>query len=103
MNAIEEFQNWYVSQCNEEWEHRYGVEIGTLDNPGWFLKIDLIDTPLQDSTFSEQSYGIDLEVNNVGDNWLVCKVEAGKFVCYGGPKKLEEMMRVFLSWSKTNT
>lgn len=33
--------NWYAAQCDGEWEHHYGVTIGTLDNPGWQLTIDL--------------------------------------------------------------
>jgi hypothetical protein len=31
---------WYLAQCNEDWEHSYGVAIGTLDNPGWSLEVD---------------------------------------------------------------
>jgi len=26
--------NWYVAQCDGDWEHRFGFEIGTLENPG---------------------------------------------------------------------
>ena len=28
-------QQWYQSKCDGTWEHMYGVEIDTLDNPGW--------------------------------------------------------------------
>ena len=40
-------QDWYKNQCNDEWEHDYGITIGTLDNPGWDVKIDLIGTSLE--------------------------------------------------------
>ncbi|MEU4549059.1 Imm53 family immunity protein [Nonomuraea dietziae] len=39
-------QSWYASCCDDDWEHSYGVTIGTLDNPGWCMKIDLVDTSL---------------------------------------------------------
>jgi hypothetical protein len=43
-DALYLLQRWYVAQCNGEWEHSYGIEIGTLDNPGWSLRVDLKDT-----------------------------------------------------------
>ncbi|MER8104122.1 immunity 53 family protein [Kitasatospora sp. NPDC094016] len=47
MNALEFLQSWYESQCNEDWEHEFGVRIETLDNPGWTIEIDLIDTEIE--------------------------------------------------------
>jgi hypothetical protein len=35
---------WYIKNCNGDWEHQYGVKIETLDNPGWHVEIDLIGT-----------------------------------------------------------
>ena len=32
---------WRLDQCDNDWEHCHGVSIGTLDNPGWTLRIDL--------------------------------------------------------------
>jgi hypothetical protein len=26
-------EQWYQQQCDDEWEHHYGVTIETLDNP----------------------------------------------------------------------
>ena len=26
-------QAWYMSNCNGDWEHGYGVSVRTLDNP----------------------------------------------------------------------
>ena len=47
MTNIELIQEWYKNQCNGDWEHEYGVKIETLDNPGWIVSIDLVDTFLQ--------------------------------------------------------
>jgi len=103
MSTIEDLQKWYLSQCNEDWEHTYGVTIGTLDNPGWSLTVDLSGTNLEGVAFSEHSYGAEDEGDTSGPEWLICKVENGKFVGYGGPQKLEEMIDLFLSWAKSNT
>lgn len=100
MSALAELQEWYVSQCNEDWEHTYGVSIGTLDNPGWSLKIALTETHLESVEFLEHSYGVGIDGHASGNEWLICKKEEGEFICYGGPRKLEEMINVFLSWAK---
>ncbi|PYJ29620.1 MAG: hypothetical protein DMF24_09765 [Verrucomicrobia bacterium] len=52
-SPFQRLQRWYKAQCDGDWEHSYGVSIGTLDNPRWSLKIDLVDTPLQDKSFTE--------------------------------------------------
>jgi hypothetical protein len=102
MQALSELQKWYFSQCNEDWEHTYGIEIGNLDNPGWFVKIDLQDTELEESSFATYEYGTGEEGITSGNEWLICKVESKKFIGYGGPFKLEEIINVFLSWANEN-
>ena len=37
-------QDWYLAQCNGDWEHEFGIKIDTLDNPGWSVVIDLLGT-----------------------------------------------------------
>ncbi len=39
-------QDWYARHCNGDWEHDSRVRIGTLDNPGWRLWVNLEDTEL---------------------------------------------------------
>ena len=103
MSAIEDLQSWYLSQCNEDWEHTYGVEIGTIDNPGWSLKVELTDTEIDGKPYAEFSYGIGGEAEQSGNNWLITKVENNSLGGYGGPEKLEELINKFLAWAKTNT
>jgi hypothetical protein len=85
-SVLRELQDWYQSECNETWEHKHGVEVSTLDNPGWTLKIDLTDTALQDRPFTPRSYGVSPDGHPEGDDWLVCKVEGQKFTAAGGPQ-----------------
>jgi hypothetical protein len=94
MNLLECLQNWYLSNCDGDWEHSYGVQIYTLDNPGWAVKIDLIGTCLEESQFNLiQNY-----VNE--NNWIYCNVGDGLFKGSGSFDKLEEILRIFLEWEK---
>jgi hypothetical protein len=43
-SALEFLAAWYSDQCDGEWEHEFGVRLDTLDNPGWYLRVDLIGT-----------------------------------------------------------
>ncbi|MCP5347672.1 MAG: immunity 53 family protein [Gammaproteobacteria bacterium] len=102
MSILQELQEWYLSQCNEDWEHTYGVSIGTLDNPGWSLEVELTDTGLEDLEFKEQSCGVGEDAESSGNDWMICKVKENIFIGYGGPRKLEEIIAVFLNWAKSN-
>lgn len=95
---IEELQRWYLTQCDEDWEHSFGIEITTMDNPGWCLKVDLEDTILEWESFTAVSYG---DGDDESPDWLDCKVEKMKFVGYGGPRKLSELINTFLDWAKS--
>src|SRR5262245_10481666 len=99
MKALADLQAWYLHQCNGDWEHTYGVRISTLDNPGWTLDVDLIDTNLNGHPFPGHSYGVGKDSDSSGNDWLDCKMDKGKFVAAGGPEKLEEMIEVFIKWA----
>jgi hypothetical protein len=94
VDLLEGLQNWYASQCNGCWEHTYGISITTLDNPGWRLKVDLIDTDLIDRTFDEIIFAGKDE-----DDWYQCRVQNGNFEGPCGPARLSEVIAIFLKWS----
>ena len=90
---IVRLQNWYISQCNQDWEHTYGVRIANIDNPGWSVDIDLSDTDLEDRHLDE------LNVQRHDEhNWVVCRVQDNVFKGRGGPHNLDEILQVFLDW-----
>jgi hypothetical protein len=95
MNELQRLQHWYTSQCNEDWEHSFGVKIETLDNPGWWLEVDLRETDLSGKEFNTISRG-DSE-DDV--DWIHCKVESDKFVGSGGASNLAELLQHFLAWA----
>lgn len=100
MNTLKWLQEWYIQNCDGDWEHCYGVKIGTLDNPGWFIDIDLIDTNLEDEEFEK------IILQRSENDWIHCHIVDGVFKGYGGPLNLEEIIESFQTWclekSKTN-
>ena len=99
MDSLQLLQKWYVSQCDDDWEHSFQVKIETLDNPGWIVRIDLTDTELENREFDPRSYGVGEQGEDSGNEWLDCKVESKQFRGAGGPLKLDEILRVFLEWA----
>ncbi len=87
---FEKLQKWYLSQCDEDWEHTYGVEIKTLDNPGWILRIDISDTELE-GVIMQRSI-----IERSETDWIQYEVTGDKFVSCGGALNLAEMVDVFL-------
>jgi hypothetical protein len=95
MNVLPELQKWYASNCDGEWEHAFGIEIGTLDNPGWAVTIDLEETNLEGKEFRR------VEDNTSAQSWIVCWVEGEKFHGAGDPGKLERILQTFIDWAKS--
>ncbi|RAV10133.1 immunity 53 family protein [Paenibacillus contaminans] len=92
MNLIKWLEDWYSSQCDGDWEHSHELKIGTIDNPGWYVFISLLDTDLKNKPFDP----IILERNE--NDWFQCKLNNGSFEGVGGPSNLEEIITVFKNW-----
>lgn len=99
MSTISQLQAWYQSQCNEVWEHRYGIKIDTCDNPGWWVKIDLCDTLLAAKPYESVSLNVDSDGHQTAESWLDCKVTELVWEGAGDPTRLEEILRHFLDWA----
>ena len=94
---------WYLSQCDDDWEHSYGVKIDTLDNPGWSLRIDLTDTLLAERVFDPVTYGEpadDLEEWHRTGSWWVASVHGSAFEASCGPLDLSAAIGVFRQWAE---
>jgi hypothetical protein len=79
---------WYRSQCDGEWEHDWGVKIGTLDNPGWCVEINLQGTRLEHVPFDEDE-----------TEWIICRRQGQTFQISCGPERLDAALQVFLDWA----
>lgn len=95
MDSLKWLENWYKSNCDGDWEHCYGVRISTLDNPGWSVKINLMETDLEDKIFEK------INIDNGDDDWIVCFIQDGKFNGVGDPDKLEKILEIFKEWAES--
>lgn len=94
MDSIKKLQEWYQGYCDGEWEHDFGIEIGTIDNPGWTIKINLIGTKNENSTFDK------VKIERDEDNWIHAWVENNVFNVACGVLNLKEGLNIFLKWAE---
>jgi hypothetical protein len=85
-------QQWYLAQCDGDWEHQRGLKIETLDNPGWAVEIDLGGTPYAGAVIAP------LDMRRSDRDWLVYKTEDDKFRAHCGPLNLTEAIEAFRRW-----
>ena len=101
MSALERLQEWYVAQCNGQWEHDRGVMVEALDDPGWQIAVDLAGTDLEDTPFEE------FVVERPGDDWVHARVVEfpeltgrRRYEAFCGPGSLTEAVEIFLDWAE---
>ena len=94
MDLLIWLEKWFSFMCDGDWEHLYGIKIDTLDNPGWVVSIDILDTPLEMKKFEKVSKYVD------DSNWICCQVKDGKFDGSGDISKLKEILEIFKKWAE---
>jgi len=94
-SALEGLQDWYLQQCNGDWEHRFQIRIYTLDNPGWGLRIALEETALSDVAFTP------VRVDRSEADWVHSDVVDREFAGHCGPQNLSELIQIFVEWSRS--
>jgi hypothetical protein len=97
MDELKWVQAWFERQRDGDWEHEFGIDIKTLDNPGWALDIALQDTPLDGLEFSS------VVIERSATDWVHCQVRQGKFQGNGGPRNLGELIGIFRQWADGST
>lgn len=100
ISMLARLQTWYAEQCNGVWEHSFGIAINTCDNPGWWVKINLLGTPLQTKVFSEVSEGVDAQRFALGPTWRSCRVDGETWHGAGDETQLERLLETFLDWAE---
>lgn len=94
MDIFEWLTNWYSSNCNDEWEHTYGIKIDTLDNPGWSFKADLVGT-------EEEGKRVSMKIMNNDNDWFEINSDGEIFTAYGDASKLQFLMNKFKEFVET--
>jgi hypothetical protein len=87
-------QTWYVTQCDGEWEHEFGVKIDTVDNPGWSVEIDIAHTSLAGKPYERQ------QVHRSQHDWVITWEENNHFRAACGPLNLGEALHTFRRWAE---
>ncbi|MFH8715852.1 immunity 53 family protein [Streptomyces zaomyceticus] len=95
-HVLDWLQGWYSGQCDEDWEHEWGVKIDTLDNPGWSVRIDLEETDLEERDFPRQ------ELERGKDDWVAAWTSDRAFHAACGPGNLTEALALFRRWAVEN-
>jgi hypothetical protein len=86
--------SWYSQQCDGDWEHQYGIKIGTLDNPGWSLEVDLEHTRLSGRVSSGRL------IERSRTDWIHVDVNKNQFIAAGGAGNLSEMITSFRKFAE---
>lgn len=98
---LRRLQDWYGKHCDGDWEHDFGIVIETTDNPGWWVKINLKGTKLEQRSFPSviRSRGSN---DKERDSWVNCFVdENATFNGAGDVTSLCEILDTFLLWADT--
>jgi hypothetical protein len=85
-------EKWYLQRCNGDWEHSWGVEIETLDNPGWHLRINLSETRAENRVLERT------RIDRGEKDWMMYWVEKKVFHAACGPLNLTEAIKFFVDW-----
>ncbi|MBE9467091.1 MAG: immunity 53 family protein [Bacteroidetes bacterium] len=89
MEILDWIQNWFTDNCDGDWEHGYGIQIATLNNPGWEIEIDISNTSIA-------NINIELILNEKGpQDWYSVKIENQKFNATGDSGKLKFLLGLF--------
>jgi hypothetical protein len=86
---------WFNNQCDGDWEHGKGIQIGTLSNPGWFIKIDVDETELQSEGFKK------IFIERSEHDWVFCDRRNGFFEGDCGPFNFPEVLQIFHDWAES--
>lgn len=93
LDAFKWLEDWYRGNCDGDWEHGSGVKISTVDNPGWYVEISLIDTDLESKKFNS------FQIERSESDWIYCEVKNGVYIGAGGTMNLIEIIEVFQEWA----
>ena len=89
-------QHFYLSLCDGDWEHTYGLKIENCDNPGWLFEFELTDTPYENAEGPDITQGSDQA--NDGPDWLFLRKNGAKIEGACGPLKLDQLLGHFRLW-----
>ena len=88
IDSLTALQRWYESRCDGVWEHAHAIEIATLANAGWKVKLD-------GGSFGKM---IDLAIERDESDWISVRATGAEFAGYGGAGNLAELLALAVEW-----
>lgn len=67
-----------------------------MDNPGWSVSINLLETELEEKIF------LRYRIDRSEDDWVICSKKDLKFEGRCGVNNLPEVLKIFRSWVESN-
>lgn len=95
-DLVKKIQHWYSVQCDLGRGNKNLFHIGTLDNPGWDLKVSLLGTSMQGRTRDW------VLLERTENDWAGWMVKDNEFGAAGGAENLVEILTMFLDWIEGN-
>lgn len=92
--ALTELGRWLAVQAPAYQATAGRVHIDTLDNPGWSLEVELDGSDLAGRLLPM------VEFNRTETDWCHCFTRDGKFMAFGGPGNLSEIIGRFIAWTQ---
>lgn len=93
---IEWLEDWFSENCNEDWEHLYGIKIETVDNPGWYIEFDIKETDYESIDFDR------INIRRSENDWVICYKDNGCIKGTGGVRNLKELLAIIKNWITQN-
>lgn len=94
--VLDWLQYWYAAQCDGDGEHEWGMTIGTLDNPGWSIRIDLEETDLEGREYPRR------HIDRGPHDWIWIGTAEKVFQASCGPANLTETLTLFRDWATSH-
>jgi Immunity protein 53 len=88
---VQRLESWYERQCNGEWEHGWGIDIGTFAVPKWHFAVELRDTKLEWHRTKWEEVRVDR------DDWHCFRFTSGSYESIGTLASLPRMIGDFLA------
>lgn len=88
-NVLVWLQKWYLSECDGDWEHENTINIESLDNPGWLIKIHVSYTSIGHVEIET------VNVENDENDWYFYEIKDAVYRAAGDPDKLEFLLLKF--------
>jgi hypothetical protein len=97
LHSFARYLAWYKSHCDGDWEHSFGIDIKSMDNPGFWITIDLAETECSEMSLEVTDNGFEQQYSDSPPSiWYKYWIEESKFICYCSTDAFEVVFDDFM-------